>query len=257
MKVVILAGGFGTRLAEETTIKPKPMVEIGGYPILWHIMKTYSAYGFNDFIIALGYKGYVIKEYFANYLLHTSDMTLDLQNNAFSFHNNNAEPWKVTLIDTGEATMTGGRLKRLAPYIDTDTFMMTYGDGVSNVNIDELIAFHKNHGKLATLTAVQPMGRFGSIEFGEDNQVESFQEKQLENDSWINGGYFVLDKSVLERISDDGTSWEKEPMASLVSDQELEAFTHEGFWQPMDTFREKTLLEDLWTSGKAPWKIWE
>lgn len=256
MKVVILAGGLGTRLAEETSVKPKPMVEIGGYPILWHIMKTYSSYGFNDFIIALGYKGYVIKEYFANYLLHTSDITLDMQNNSFSFHNNNAEPWKVTLIDTGEATMTGGRLKRLAPYIDTDTFMMTYGDGVANVNIRDLIRFHEHHGKLATLTAVQPIGRFGAIELGENYEVESFAEKQMKNDSWINGGYFVLDKSVLERISDDQTSWEKEPMESLVNDQQLEAFTHHGFWQPMDTFREKLLLEDLWKSGNAPWKNW-
>jgi glucose-1-phosphate cytidylyltransferase len=256
MKVVILAGGLGTRLAEETSVKPKPMVEIGGYPILWHIMKTYSSYGFNDFIIALGYKGYVIKEYFANYLLHTSDITLDMQNNSFSFHNNNAEPWKVTLIDTGEATMTGGRLKRLAPYIDTDTFMMTYGDGVANVNIKDLIRFHEHHGKLATLTAVQPTGRFGAIELGENYEVESFAEKQMENDSWINGGYFVLNKSVLERISDDQTSWEKEPMESLVNDQQLEAFTHHGFWQPMDTFREKLLLEDLWKSGNAPWKNW-
>ncbi|MEY2672331.1 MAG: hypothetical protein RL228_479 [Actinomycetota bacterium] len=256
MKVVILAGGLGTRLAEETSVKPKPMVEIGGYPILWHIMKTYSSYGFNDFIIALGYKGYVIKEYFANYLLHTSDITLDMQNNSFSFHNNNAEPWKVTLIDTGEATMTGGRLKRLAPYIDTDTFMMTYGDGVANVNINDLIRFHEHHGKLATLTAVQPTGRFGAIELGENYEVESFAEKQMENDSWINGGYFVLNKSVLERISDDQTSWEKEPMESLVNDQQLEAFTHHGFWQPMDTFREKLLLEDLWKSGNAPWKNW-
>lgn len=256
MKVVILAGGLGTRLAEETSVKPKPMVEIGGFPILWHIMKTYSSYGFNDFIIALGYKGYVIKEYFANYLLHTSDITLDMQNNSFSFHNNNAEPWKVTLIDTGEATMTGGRLKRLAPYIDTDTFMMTYGDGVANVNIKDLIRFHEHHGKLATLTAVQPTGRFGAIELGENYEVESFAEKQMENDSWINGGYFVLNKSVLERISDDQTSWEKEPMESLVNDQQLEAFTHHGFWQPMDTFREKLLLEDLWKSGNAPWKNW-
>ena len=256
MKVVILAGGLGTRLAEETSVKPKPMVEIGGFPILWHIMKTYSSYGFNDFIIALGYKGYVIKEYFANYLLHTSDITLDMQNNSFSFHNNNAEPWKVTLIDTGEATMTGGRLKRLAPYIDTDTFMMTYGDGVANVNINDLIRFHEHHGKLATLTAVQPTGRFGAIELGENYEVESFAEKQMENDSWINGGYFVLNKSVLERISDDQTSWEKEPMESLVNDQQLEAFTHHGFWQPMDTFREKLLLEDLWKSGNAPWKNW-
>ena len=256
MKAVILAGGLGTRLSEETTIKPKPMVEIGGKPILWHIMKSYSSYGINDFVICCGYKGYVIKEYFANYFLHTSDVTFDMQKNEMEVHTRNAEPWKVTLVDTGDETMTGGRLKRVRQYVhDEGMFCFTYGDGVSDVNIGELIDFHKAHGKLATLTATQPPGRFGSLNL-DGNSVKSFQEKPQGDGAWINGGFFVLSPKVIDYIQDDATLWEKSPMERLAHDGQLSAYLHHGFWQPMDTLRDKTHLEELWKSGAAPWKTW-
>lgn len=257
MKVVILAGGLGTRLSEETVSKPKPMVEIGGKPILWHIMKGYSHYGINEFIICCGYKGYVIKEYFANYFLHQSDVTFDIANNQMTVHQRRAEPWKITLVDTGDDSMTGGRLKRVASYVqDEECFCFTYGDGVSDVNIAELIKFHKSHGKQATLTATFPPGRFGALEI-EKNQILKFQEKPKGDGALINGGFFVLSPKVIERIEDDFTIWEQEPLKGLASDGELMSFKHEGFWQPMDTLRDKKLLEELWDSGKAPWKIWE
>lgn len=260
MKAVILAGGLGTRLAEETDIKPKPMVEIGGHPILWHILKIYAAHGINDFIICCGYKGYVIKEYFANYFLHMSDVTFDMQKNEMQVHERHAEPWRVTLVDTGETSMTGGRLKRVAKYIQNDDyFCFTYGDGLSNVDITASIAFHKQHGKLATVTAVQPPGRFGSLRC-ENNQVQGFTEKpkgdSLEGTNLINGGFFVLSPKVLDLIKDDKCTWENEPLETLVKNKELMAWKHLGFWQPMDTLREKIQLEELWQSGKAPWKIW-
>lgn len=260
MKAVILAGGLGTRLAEETDIKPKPMVEIGGHPILWHILKIYAAHGINDFIICCGYKGYVIKEYFANYFLHMSDVTFDMQKNEMQVHERHAEPWRVTLVDTGETSMTGGRLKRVAKYIQNDDyFCFTYGDGLSNVDIRASIAFHKQHGKLATVTAVQPPGRFGSLRC-ENNQVQGFTEKpkgdSLEGTNLINGGFFVLSPKVLNLIKDDKCTWENEPLETLVKNKELMAWKHLGFWQPMDTLREKIQLEELWQSGKAPWKIW-
>lgn len=257
MKVVILAGGFGTRLSEETDVKPKPMVEIGGRPILWHIMKIYSHYGFNDFIICLGYKGYIIKEYFANYFLHMSDVTFDMQSNAMTVHEQFAEPWKVTLVDTGQETMTGGRIKRIAPYLGNETFMLTYGDGVSDVNIPDLLAFHRKHGKWATVTATQPSGRFGALNIGADGQVASFHEKPAGDGSWINGGFFVLEPRVLDLISGDGTVFEKEPLELLSGKHELHAFRHGGFWYAMDTLRDKNHLEQLWRSGKAPWKTWK
>lgn len=256
MKVVILAGGFGTRLAEETEIKPKPMVEIGGKPILWHIMKIYSHYGFNDFIICLGYKGYVIKEYFANYFLHMSDVTIDLRDNRMTVHNARAEPWTITLVDTGLNTMTGGRIKRVMSYIGSETFMMTYGDGVADVNIPELIDFHRKNGKIATLTAVQPSGRFGALELAEDLVVK-FQEKPKGDGGWVNGGFFVLEPAVFDYIEGDETVWEKEPLENLARDRQLVAYKHYGFWKPMDTLRDKLELERLWQSGKAPWKIWK
>jgi len=257
MKAVILAGGLGTRLSEETDIKPKPMVEIGGKPILWHIMKTYSAHGVNDFIICCGYKGYLIKEYFANYFLHMSDVTFSMRDNSMKVHENKAEPWKVTLVDTGENTLTGGRLKRVKDYIkDEQFFCFTYGDGVGDVDIASLIKFHKRHGKQATLTATRPPGRYGALDLDENDSVERFQEKPQGDGSWINGGYFVLHPNVLDRIADDTTSWEAEPLVGLAKDGQLCAFKHKGFWQPMDTLREKKMLNELWNSGKAPWRVW-
>ena len=257
MKAVILAGGFGTRLSEETTTKPKPMVEIGGMPILWHIMKIYSFYGVNEFIICCGYKGYVIKEYFANYFLHQSDVTFDMKNNKMEVHQKRAEAWKVTLVNTGDETMTGGRLKRVFEYVkDEEAFCFTYGDGVADINITELVKFHKQHGKEATLAAVLPPGRFGALDIKE-NQVKKFQEKPEGDGARINGGFFVLSPKVVERISGDSSVWEQEPLKSLASDGELVAYIHEGFWQPMDTLRDKNTLEKLWSSGTSPWKVWE
>lgn len=256
MKAVILAGGLGTRLSEETSIRPKPMVEIGGMPILWHIMKIYSAHGINDFIICCGYKGYVIKEYFANYFLHRSDVTFDMRFNQMNVHRGNAEPWKVTLIDTGASTMTGGRLKRVGEHI-SETFCFTYGDGVSNINITELIAFHREQKTLATLTATQPPGRFGAIVLGqEQTKITSFQEKPEGDGAWINGGYFVLEPEVIDFIADDATVWEQEPLKKLAHLEQLSAYKHNGFWQPMDTLRDKRYLEGLWQNNQAPWKVW-
>lgn len=256
MKAVILAGGLGTRISEETHLKPKPMIEIGGHPILWHIMKSYSAHGVNEFVICCGYKGYLIKEYFANYFLHMSDVTFDLQNNAMEVHERYAEPWKVTLVDTGADTMTGGRLKRVARYVQgEDAFCFTYGDGVSDLDISASIAFHRAHGKLATVTAVLPPGRYGALQ-REGDLVAGFTEKPRGDGGWINGGYFVLSPQVLDFIPDDDTSWEAEPLNALAQDQQLMSFEHAGFWQPMDTLREKNLLEDLWQSGTAPWRTW-
>ena len=257
MKAVILAGGLGTRLSEETDIKPKPMIEIGHKPILWHIMKTYSAHGVNDFIICCGYKGYVIKEYFANYFLHMSDVTFSMKDNSMEVHQNNAEPWTVTLVDTGENTLTGGRLKRVHKYIkDEESFCFTYGDGVSDVNITNLIKFHQAHGKQATLTATRPPGRYGALKITNNNSVERFQEKPEGDGSWINGGYFVLSPEVINNIDGDGTTWEQEPLKKLAEDGELMSFKHDGFWQPMDTLYEKIMLNNLWNNGKAPWKKW-
>lgn len=256
MKLVILAGGLGTRLSEETDIKPKPMVEIGHRPILWHIMKIYSSYGVNDFIICLGYKGYLVKEYFANYFLHMSDITFDMKKNQMEVHQNNVEPWKVTLIDTGDKTMTGGRLKRVEPYLRNEKeFCMTYGDGVADININDLIGYHRQQGTYATLTGVQPPGRFGVLEISE-NKVMSFREKPHGDGSWINGGFFVLTPDVFRYIENDQTVWEKEPMEQLAADQQMSVFPHTGFWQPMDTLRDKNYLEDLWNKNKAHWKIW-
>jgi glucose-1-phosphate cytidylyltransferase len=255
MKAVILAGGLGTRISEETHLRPKPMIEIGGRPLLWHIMKIYSAHGVNDFVICCGYKGYLIKEYFANYVLHMSDVTFDMANNAMDVHQQNAEPWRVTLVDTGEDTMTGGRLKRVADYLQSDdAFCFTYGDGLADVDVAASIEFHRGHGKLATVTAVQPPGRYGALQL-DDSQVRGFTEKPR-GDGLINGGYFVLSPRCLDRIAGDDTSWEAEPLIGLAADGELMAFAHTGFWQPMDTLREKTLLESLWESGRAPWKVW-
>jgi glucose-1-phosphate cytidylyltransferase len=256
MKAVILAGGLGTRISEDTNLRPKPMIEIGGKPILWHIMKIYSSYGINEFIICCGYKGYVIKEYFANYFLHMSDVTFDMENNQMEVHQRNAEPWKVTLVDTGEETMTGGRIKRVADYIkDDELFCLTYGDGVSDVNITELIAFHKAQNIKATLTATLPPGRFGALDLA-GNKVNSFVEKPRGDGAMINGGFFVLSPKVFDYIKDDKTIWEREPLERLAQEGELAAFRHNGFWQPMDTLRDKVHLEELWESGKAPWKIW-
>ena len=256
MKVVILAGGFGTRLAEDTAVKPKPMVEIGGKPILWHIMKIYSYYGFNDFIICLGYKGYMIKEYFANYFLHASDVTLDVQHNKMEVHQKNAEPWKVTLVETGDKTMTGGRVKRIQAYLKDQPFLMTYGDGVADLNIAQLIAYHQAHQKLVTVTATQPAGRFGALTMDESNKVKSFMEKPAGDGGWINGGFFVMQPGVFRYIAGDTTTLEHDPMEKLVHEGELVAYKHYGFWHSMDTLRDKILLEDLWASGKAPWKVW-
>lgn len=257
MKAVILAGGYGTRISEESSIRPKPMVEIGGMPILWHIMKIYSSYGINDFIICCGYKSHMIKEYFANYYLHCSNVTFDLRNNEMQVHNNGAEPWRVTLVDTGDRTMTGGRLKRVRDFIGDETFCLTYGDGVANVNISDLIDFHKDQGALATLTAAQPQGRFGAFKLGEnENIISSFKEKPDGDGAWVNSGFFVLEPAVMEYIDDDSISWENQPMERLAHEGKLAAFRHDGFWQPMDTLRDRKVLEDLWQSGRAPWKIW-
>lgn len=257
MKCVILAGGLGTRISEETILKPKPMVEIGGMPILWHVMKIYSYYGINEFIICLGYKGYVIKEYFNNYFLHMSDITFDMANNSMTVHEKHAESWKVTLVDTGDNSMTGGRLKRIKEYVkNEEDFCFTYGDGVGDINIPELIKFHKNHRKLATLTAVVPPSRFGVLSINEQQNVISFKEKPREEGGRINGGFFVLSPKVFEYIEDDATTWEAEPLEKLANTSELLAFNHDGFWQPMDTLRDKNRLEELWQSGKAPWKVW-
>jgi glucose-1-phosphate cytidylyltransferase len=256
MKAVILAGGLGTRISEETVARPKPMIEIGGKPVLWHIMKIYSAHGVNDFIICCGYKGYVIKEYFANYFLHTSDVTFDMASNQMHVHQKYAEPWKVTLIDTGDNTMTGGRLKRVREYLGDDDFCFTYGDGVSDVDITASIKFHRSQKVLATVTAVQPPGRFGSLDMS-GSRVNGFMEKPAGEGGWINGGYFVLSPKVIDLISEDATSWEREPMEALARDGQLAPFLHQGFWQPMDTLRDKTQLEELWESGKAPWKVWK
>jgi glucose-1-phosphate cytidylyltransferase len=257
MKAVILAGGLGTRISEETNLKPKPMVEIGGRPILWHVMKIYSAHGINDFIICAGYKGYVIKEYFQNYFLHMSDVTFDMATNSMEVHQRRSEPWRVTIIDTGEATMTGGRLRRVRDYLgNEESFCFTYGDGVGDVNITDLVAFHKREGRQATLTGVRPPGRYGALEIN-GARVEKFQEKPEGDGSWINGGFFVLEPSVIDLIADDTTVWERAPLESLASTKQLSAYKHGGFWQPMDTLRDKTHLEDLWASGKAPWKLWK
>ena len=256
MKAVILAGGLGTRISEETHLKPKPMIEIAGRPLLWHLMKIYSSHGINDFVICCGYKGYLVKEYFANYFLHMSDITFDMKSNKMHVHQKKAEPWQVTLIDTGEETLTGGRLKLVKDYINEDEeFCFTYGDGLSNVNIKKLIDFHQSKGKLATITAVQPPGRYGSLDI-KDDLVGQFIEKPKGDGGWINGGFFVLSSKCLDYIDGDQTSWEAEPLEGLARDSELAAFIHKGFWQPMDTLREKNLLEDLWESGKAPWKNW-
>lgn len=258
MKLVILAGGYGTRLAEETEVKPKPMVEIGGYPIIWHIMKEYSHYGINEFIICLGYKGYMIKEYFANYFLHQSDVTFDIRNNLMTIHDSYSEPWKVTLVDTGEGTLTGGRLKRVQKYVGNETFCFTYGDGVSNVNIKELIEYHyeqRKMGIIATLTAVNSPGKYGALDL-ECDKVISFKEKPQGEDSWINGGYFVLEPEVFDLIEGDSTSFEIEPLEFIAKSNKLTAFKHTGFWLPMDTLRDKIKLEELWNSGYCPWKVW-
>ena len=257
MKAVILCGGLGTRLSEETDLRPKPMVEIGGKPILWHIMKIYSAHGINDFVICCGYKGYMIKEYFKNYFLHHSNVTFQMKDNKMQVHQNNVEPWVVTLVDTGEKTMTGGRLKRVKEYVkDQEAFCFTYGDGLSNIDVSELIKFHKQHGKEATLTAVRPPGRYGALKFGSNDIVDYFQEKPEGDGSWVNGGFFVLNPVVIDRVKDDQSYWEKEPLSSLAKDKQLFAYKHNGFWQPMDTLREKIQLQELWSSGNAPWKTW-
>ena len=257
MKAVILAGGLGTRISEETHLRPKPMIEIGGKPILWHIMKMYSAHGIHDFIVCCGYKGYIIKEYFANYFLHMSDVTFDMQNNKMEVHHQNAEPWRVTLIDTGDETLTGGRLKRVERYIkDDDAFCFTYGDGVADVDISALIAFHNSHGKLATVTAVQPPGRYGALNM-DGFEVRGFTEKPKGDGGWINGGFFVLSPKCLAYIAGDSVAWEVEPLSNIAGEGQMMAFEHTGFWQPMDTLREKNLLEDLWQSEKAPWKLWQ
>lgn len=255
MKAVILAGGLGTRLSEETTVKPKPMVEIGGRPVLWHILKCYSSHGINDFIICAGYKGYVIKEYFANYFLHMSDVTFDMQNNTMKVHNRKAEPWSVTIVDTGDDTMTGGRIKRVRDYTDNETFCCTYGDGVGDVNIRALIDFHRKSGRLATLTGVQPPGRFGALQL-QGEMVHSFQEKPEGDGSWINGGFFVLEPAVFDYIETDSSIWEREPLERLAADEQLGIFRHHGFWRPMDTLRDKLELENMWETKKAPWKSW-
>jgi glucose-1-phosphate cytidylyltransferase len=258
MKVLILAGGLGSRLTEETTLKPKPMVEIGGKPILWHIMKIYSTYGFNDFIICCGYKGYLIKEYFANYFLHQADITINLENNNIEIHHSKAEPWKITLVDTGLNTMTGGRIKRVQEYVENKTFMLTYGDGVSNIDINALVEFHRKKGKLATVTAVQPSaGRFGALGLKDDFIVNAFTEKPLSDSTWINGGFFVLEPGIFDYIKQgDNTVWEREPLEKLAMENHLVAYKHKGFWRPMDTLRDRIELENMWNSEKCEWKIW-
>ena len=257
MKAVILAGGLGTRISEDTNTRPKPMIEIGGKPLLWHIMKLYSSHGINDFIVCCGYKGYMIKEYFANYFMHMSDITFDMSNNNMEVHQKNAEPWKVTLVDTGENTMTGGRLKRVRQYINEDEdFCFTYGDGVGDVNITESIEFHKKQNTLATLSAMQPPGRFGALGLSDDHKVHGFQEKPQGDGGWINGGFFIMSPKVIDYIDSDETVWEREPMERLAQEGQLSAYFHHGFWQPMDTLRDKVHLEELWQAGKAPWKVW-
>ena len=256
MKAVILAGGLGSRLSEETESRPKPMVEVGGYPLLWHIMKIYSAHGINDFVICLGYKGYVIKEFFSNYFLHMADVTFDIAKNKMQVHQNKAEPWSVTLIETGPDTMTGGRLKRIRKYVEDETFCVTYGDGVSDVDITKSIQYHKAHGKLATVTSIIQPGRFGNLKL-EDDHVKGFQEKSSDSGSWINGGFFVLEPKALDLIEDDQTIWERTPLETLSTRDELRAFKHHGFWHPVDTLRDKRYLEELWKDEKAPWKIWK
>jgi glucose-1-phosphate cytidylyltransferase len=255
MKAVILAGGLGTRISEETNLRPKPMIEIGGKPMLWHIMKVYSSHGIHDFVICCGYRGYMIKEYFANYFLHMSDVTFDMANNAMQVHHRHAEPWRVTLVDTGEDTMTGGRLKRVRDYVQDGDFCFTYGDGVADIDITQEIAFHQQHGKLATIAAVQPPGRYGALAM-EGECVAGFHEKPRGDGGLINGGFFILSPRSIDYIENDASSWEGEPLTRLAAEGELMAFEHQGFWQPMDTLREKNMLEDLWASGKAPWKIW-
>ncbi len=255
MKAVILAGGLGTRISEETSSKPKPMIQIGGMPLLWHIMKMYSAFDINDFIICCGYKGYMIKEYFANYSLHNSDITLDLKNNKIEIHHKSVEPWKITLVDTGLDTMTGGRLKKVQKYLDDETFCFTYGDGVSDLNIGDLIKFHKNQKTLATVTGVKPPGRFGAMSVS-DNKVIKFQEKPEGDHSWINGGFFILEPKIFDYITDDSTIWEREPLENLSNEKQLSVYLHSGFWQPVDTLRDKNRLEELWNSNKPPWKVW-
>lgn len=258
MKIVILAGGLGSRLSEETNVLPKPMLEIGGKPIIWHIMKIYSYYGYNDFVICCGYKGYVIKEYFANFFLHQTDVTIDLANNKMEIHHSNSEKWKVTLVDTGIDTMTGGRIKKVQKYVGDERFMLTYGDGVANVNINELVEFHLKQKKSATVTIVQPAGRFGAVEFDNDNFVKSFQEKPQGDNIWINGGFFVLEPNVFDYIKEgDKTIWERTPLENLTKDNELSAFQHNGFWRPMDTQRDKNELQELWIKNQAEWKIWK
>ncbi|NOX93946.1 MAG: glucose-1-phosphate cytidylyltransferase [Alphaproteobacteria bacterium] len=254
-KVVILAGGLGTRLSEETSLRPKPLVEIGGHPILWHIMKTYHAAGFKEFIICLGYKGYMIKEYFSNYFLHTSDVTIDHRSNEITYHRQRAEDWKVTLVDTGDESMTGGRIKRVAPFIGDEHFCMTYGDGVGDIDLPALLQAHRDHGREATVTVVSPPGRFGAIDF-EGNKVVGFREKPKSESGWINGGFFVLSAKVIDRIAGDSTIWEREPLEGLANDGQLFAYKHDGFWQPMDTLRDKRNLESLWEKGAAPWRTW-
>jgi glucose-1-phosphate cytidylyltransferase len=256
MKAVILAGGMGTRLTEETAMRPKPMVEIGGKPILWHIMKLYSHHAINDFVICLGYRGYLIKEYFANYYLHLSNVTFDLAANSMTVHENFAEPWRVTLVDTGSSTMTGGRLKRVREFVKDDTFMMTYGDGVGDVDIGRCLAVHRSHGKLATITGTQPPGRFGRLVIDADDHITAFEEKPQGDGSWINGGFFVLEPGVFDYIDDDTTVWEQEPLQRLAADRQLAVHRHHGFWLPMDTIRDRLRLEELWAGGSAPWKVW-
>jgi len=257
MKVVILAGGFGTRISEESMVKPKPMIEIGGMPILWHVMKIYSTYGFNDFIICLGYKGYMIKEFFANYRLHMSDVTIDIKNGKIETHCDFSEPWKITLIDTGDNTMTGGRIKRVQPFIEDETFMLTYGDGVANINIQELVNFHKKHGKYATLTAVKPPGRFGALDIEDEMDVTAFLEKPRGEGGFVNGGFFVLEPEIFDYIKGDTTIWERDSLEKLAAERQLKAYIHEDFWLAMDTLRDKNHLEDLWQRGNAPWRVWK
>jgi glucose-1-phosphate cytidylyltransferase len=256
MKVVLLAGGLGSRLSEETSLRPKPMVEIGGKPILWHIMKIYSHYGYNEFVICLGYKGYVIKEYFANYFLHQSDVTIDIAENKLEVHNSQAEPWKITLVDTGVNSMTGGRIKRAAKYLNNEPFLLTYGDGVSNVDIKALVDFHQKNKKLVTVTAVQPSGRFGALSIDETDSVSSFYEKPQGDGAWINGGFFVCEPEAINYIEEDATIWERAPMETIASEGQMAAFRHEGFWKPMDTLRDKNELEEDWNKGQAQWKLW-
>ncbi|HSY60366.1 MAG TPA: glucose-1-phosphate cytidylyltransferase [Cytophaga sp.] len=257
MKVVLLAGGLGSRLSEETSLRPKPMVEIGGKPILWHIMKIYSHYGYNEFVICLGYKGYVIKEYFANYFLHQSDVTIDIAGNNMEIHNSHAEPWKITLVDTGINSMTGGRIKRAAKYLNNEPFLLTYGDGVGNIDIKALVEFHQKNKKLVTVTAVQPSGRFGALSIDEADKVSSFYEKPQGDNAWINGGFFVCEPEAINYIAEDSTIWERSPMETIAAEGQMAAFRHEGFWKPMDTLRDKNELEEDWVKGAAQWKLWK